>query len=293
MAKNEKKQLTGNQVCLITGIVTVAVIGLIVLLTLSSMGPITKLERAARKTLLSNAFSVQFSMDINGDPVEGMMDVALDPVEKSLNMYMQLSDHAADYVCGFYDSYFVVASPSQDTSRVIDVYDRQNAFFQALEKTGTPDWSILLDLEDVDLYDEICESFDFDTLLTCLGQWLDQLDTNSWAKENAGYRKTQVDGVTVHSFNPNPYDLVNQSFPYFESAFLREEDLSALQEYIANAKFLFANGKTDFSFGIKAGKLVSLDFALKYNKTDLSGNIRFEDIGSAMVDIGNIAYYVE
>lgn len=293
MANNEKKQLTGNQVCLITGIIVAVAIGLIVFLTLSSMGPITRLERAARKTLLSNTFSAQFSMNVNAEPVEGMMDIAIIPSEKALYMYMQLSNHAADYVCGFYDGYFVVASPSDGTSQVTDIYARQEAFFQALEKTGTPDWSILLDLEEVDLYDEICKSFDFDILMTCLSQWLEQMDSKSWAKKNAGYQKTRVDGVTVHSFTPKPYDLVNQSLPYFEDAFLRAEDLNDLQEYTENAKYLFQNGQTDFSFGIKGGNLVSMEFALKYNKTDISGNIQIEDIGSAKVDIGNVAYYVE
>ena len=76
---------------------------------------------------------------------------------------------------------------SNGTSTTVDITDRMSNFFTLLEKNGQPDWSVLLDLSEIDLHQAISKDFDFDTFLSCLGKWLDKMNDTGWAKKYAGY----------------------------------------------------------------------------------------------------------
>lgn len=289
----DKKQPSHNRTAIVLAIAAAVMLLVLVLcLCLSGSGPVDKLERATAKTLFAKNFTTVFSMRINGEPFDGNINASVDPDERKLEVYMQLTTFTTEYICGIYDNTFAVCT-ADNKLRATDVSDRVDAFFDALEKSGTPDWALLLDIGDTDLYGAINESFDFETLLTCLGNWLNTLNDKEWAEVYAGYSKDREDGVTMYNFNPDPYVLAQQSLPFFETAFRQPQELSDLKAYMEDAKFLFKDGKADFSFGVKGGKLVSANFDLEYYNSDISGSLSFIGIGSTTVDTETIAYYIE
>lgn len=289
--KNEKSLKSKKNMLLLLGI-TAAVLLAVILLLCFSGGSVDKLERAAEKTIFAKNFTAQFNISINGKPLDGIINAAVDPEERKLEMYMQLGTYTNDYICGIYNNKFAVCDDSNEIWAT-DISDRMDAFFDALEKGSEPDWVLLLDFEETDLYETINQNFDFPVLLTCLGDWLTAVNDAHWAETYAGYSKSWEDGVTLYSFKPDPYVLAQASLPYFEKAFRQPQDLSDLKTYMEQAEYLFKDGKADFSFGIKNGRLVCADFDLEYHNAVISGDLSIIGIGSTIVDTETIAFYIE
>lgn len=290
--KNEKFLKNKKNMLLLLGITAAVLLSVILLLCFSGGGALDKLEHAAKRTLFAKNFTTQFNISINGKPLDGNINASVDSEERKLEMYMQLGTYTADYICGIYDNKFAVCDDSNEIWAT-DISDRVDAFFDALEKNSTPDWALLLDFEETDLYETINQDFDFPVLMACLGDWLTAVNDAHWAETYAGYSKGRQDGVTLYRFRPDPYVLAQASLPYFEKAFRQPQDLVDLKAYMEQAEYLFKDGKADFSFGIKNGYLVSADFDLEYHNAVISGNLSFIGIGGTIVDTETIAFYIE
>lgn len=291
MTKKQPKRKHNKNIVPVTVAISV-LIAVVLALCLGGGGAVDRLQKAAGKTLLAENFTANFSFDINGEATDGFMNVTANRAEKKLEMYMAFTTRAGDYYGGIYDSKFVLCDTASNDTIIIDIENQVNAFFDAREN-GQPDWAVLLDIDEYNLHSAINQDFDFDVLLTCLGDFLKNLNSASWAETYAGYSKGKENGVTQYSFRPDPYVLVTQTLPIFQPAFRNPQDYKNLQAYVDDAKFLLTQGKADFSYGIKNGRLVSADFALQYHDTDMTCSLSFTDIGSTTVDISTIAFILE
>lgn len=293
MAKKTKATPKGRPV-LTAVIITVCILAAILLLIwLCKPGPVDKLEKAAENTLLADNFTAKFDLDINGEKADGTIKAAIDPAAKTLEMYMQLTTYISDYECGIYDNNFVVCTAATGDISSVDISDRTESFFLLLEENGDPDWSVLLDLSETDLYDTLSKDFDFDILLSCLGQWLNKLNSTDWAKKYAGFSKDTANGIITYRFEPDLYTLALETAPMFRSAFLQESRYEALNEYLEDAKYLLKDGCADLTVSVKNGVLSSASFTLGYFNTQASCDVSFSDIGTTVVDSATVASYIQ
>ena len=291
--KSPKTKPTAAQVTWTAVAVLAAFAAVVVLcIWLSRPGPLDTLERTCKNTLFAENFTAVYELEVNGEKMDGLINAAIDPEEKKLDVFLQFSDETTDYEGGIYKGTFVLCNAKDNSLYTMNISDRVDQFFILLDK-GEPDWSVLLDFTTFDLHEGISKDFDFDTFMSCLGDWLNQLNTTKWASENAGFTKTTQNGVTTYSYNPNPYTLAVQTAPMFKKAFREGDRYKALNDYIENAQYLFRDGKANFSFSTEAGNLVEAQFQLKYNNSDISGHVSFIGINGTFVDIDQVAIYID
>ena len=255
--------------------------------------PIDQLKAAVTNTVLADNFTMQFSTDINGDKAEGTVYLSIDQQQRQLGMFLELSTFSGEFEGGIYEGTFVLRSGSDGSATVTDVADRVDHFFALLDEEGVPDWSVLLDFRNTNIYDELTKDFDFQLLLNCLAQWLDTMNNKSWAKANAGYSKETAQGITTYWYKPDLYTLVTESAPLFEDAFLDPQRYQALLEYTENAKYLLKDGTANLTLRTQNRLLAAVDLTLIYNKKEVRCNLVFSDIGTTQVDTGTVSFYIE
>ena len=289
--KHPQPKYNKKTIVLVSAGIAVA-LAIVLVLCLVGGGAVNAVQKAARKTLLADNFTAEFSFDINGETTDGFMHVSTDRQAKKLEMYMEFTTRAGDFFGGIYKNKFVVSDAASSDSAIVDITDNVDAFFDALDN-GQADWASLLNFDGYDLHGAIDQSFDFDALLSCMEEFLKQLNDTGWAESYAGYSKGLEKGVTKYNFQPDPYVLLSQSLPLFQSAFRNTQDYKDLMTYVDDAKVLLQRGNAAACFGVRRGYLVSADFELQYHNSDIACAVTFTDIGSTVVDNGYVAFIVE
>ena len=266
---------------------------LIVMLTANSGGPVVKIRRAAERTIFADSFTTVFQLSVNGETYDGNLNVAIDTDKRELMFYLQLATNTTDYICGIFKDNFALCDASSNDLQVTNVKDRLAAFFDALEDGSEPNWALLLDFSEFDLYKEANRDFDVAVLMDCIGNFLNTLNDKKWAESYARYSTDREDGVTLHKFSPSLDVLAEQIIPTFREAFLDPARYDALVNYTDNAKYLLTSGTADLTFGIKGGKLVSAQMDIRYHNASVQGNFEFIGINSTIVDFDTIAYFID
>ena len=291
MAKDKKQ--TKNILAVVAVILVTALLVVVPILTLGGNGPVDRVKKAVVNTLTASNFTMEFDMDINGRSSQGTIQAAIDPAKKQLNLFLMLTTRTAEYEGGIYNNTFVLRSGTDGSTYTLNIADRVDNFFALLEQDGTPDWSVLLDLSDVDLHEELSKDFDFNAFVTCAKEWLEEMNDAGWAKKNAGFSKDTDSGITTYLWQPDLHTLATQTALMFESAFLKADRYQALQTYLENAKYLLKNGVANLSFQTQKGYLSAADLTLKYNNQEMRCNIVFSDLGSTTVDTSTLGFYID
>lgn len=291
MAANKKQ--TQNILATVAVILVTALLVAVPILTLGGNGPVDRVKKAVVNTLTANNFTMEFDIDIDGFNANGSINAAIDPASNRLDLFLTLTTRTAEYEGGIYNNTFVLRSGLDGSTITMDITDRVDHFFALLKQGGTPDWSVLLDLSDVDLHAEISKDFDFNAFTACAHQWLEEMNDANWAKKNAGYSKDTDSGITTYLWQPDLHTLATQTAPMFESAFLKAERYQALQTYLENAKYLLKNGTVNLSFQTQKSYLSAADLTLKYNNTEMRCNIVFSNLGSTTVDTNALGIYID
>ena len=291
MAKDKKQ--TQNVLATVAVILVTVLLVTIPILTLGGNGPVDRVKKAVVNTLTANNFTMEFDMDIDGFDANGSINAAIDPASNRLDLFLTLTTRTAEYEGGIYNNTFVLRSGLDGSTVTMDITERIENFFALLDQSGTPDWSVLLDLSDVNLHKELSKDFDFNIFTTCANQWLEEMNNAGWAKRNAGYSKDTESGITTYLWQPDLHTLATQTAPMFESAFLKTERYQALQTYLDDAKYLLKDGTINLSFQTQKGYLSAADLTLKYNNTEMRCNIVFSNLGSTTVDTNALGIYID
>ena len=294
MAKNATEATQKKSIipALLVILATALLVAIPILVSIKS-GPVDRLKDAVSNTVLADNFTMKFSTDINGEKADGTVTISIDQDQKTLGMFLELSTFSGEFEGGINEGTFVIRSGSDGSASVTDVSARIENFFAVLDEEGVPDWSVLLDFENSNLYDKLSEDFDFDVFLNCLGQWLNSMNKKSWAKANAGYSKDTAKGVTTYWFKPDLYTLATQSAPLFEASFRDPQRYQDLLNYTENARYLLKDGTMNLTFRVQNDLLTALDFSLAYNQTEIRCNLVFSDVGTTVVDVGTVGFYID
>ena len=143
-------------------------------------GPGTKIITAANNTLTAGSFTTDFTMlseysdDFDSsysysNELNGTMEMILDPEKRELMMYAEVEGKDATAVMAIYDGYYIVGSDGQYYSQ--DISDSLDEFFDAYESSKEMDWEELLNSINDDLYDEVSETINFQTLNDCIAAY--------------------------------------------------------------------------------------------------------------------------
>ena len=305
MAKNKKKKVQNQpkkatnflekkwpgwvKYALLGALVVLIVVLIVVFL---NTGPLDELEKAAKNTIYADNFTIMYTLDVDGETADGYINLSIDPDKRTLDMYMTLETKRSDYDCGIYKNDFVVVSALTNEVYCIDIADRLDNFFDALDEDGKPDWSVLLDFSETDLHELISQDFNFPVFINCLSEWLDNLNDKDWAEEKAGYSVSKKNGITTHNFRPNPYTLACATIPMFRSSFKDGKQYEQLLDYVDKAKYLFVDGKANFSFQVQDSYLVGANFEIEYFNTHIKGDFSIIGINKTIVDIGAVQDYI-
>lgn len=258
-------------------------------------GPALTILSAAEKTLTAENFTVDFTVEYDGETVRGEAYVSFDPKNRNLTLYADLRNNGESYVIAIYKDYYILSDG--DDCEGEDISDELDDFFDLYEDRNDKDfsWEELLDSIYGDgTYDEAKEYIDFDKLNSNLSDYLKKLNNKKWLEENAGYSVEKESGVKLHTFEPDIHDFVKASMPTFETAFKDEDDYDELNDEIGDLKSESKNTDIEIVFGIKSGKLVQLGFDLSGTEDSLTEGYdihieaEFYDIGKTKIDIDEL-----
>lgn len=249
-------------------------------------GPATKIASAADKTLTAGSFTVDFNISIESESsysdfnqnIDGTIEVILDLKEQELTMLAESEVEDITFTIAIYDGYLITGTSGYFSKQ--DISEELDIFFESYDSTKELDWEELLNSIEDDLYDEVSEVINFDKLEKCLFAYARKLNNNQWLKENAGYSSTKENGVNVHQFKPKNYKFLNASLKCFENAFIDNDDYDDLMDQLKDSKSELNSVDFELAFGIKSGKLTSIDFEMDQDDTNVKLELEFDKIGN-------------
>lgn len=203
-------------------------------LSIVQTGPLNTLVSAAKGTLDSGSFTMEMNISDEEYSQDYLMMVEFDPEEEILNLYMETEyTDGGTSVVGIYDGYSFEHYSYGDYEYYYydDISDGLDDFFAFYQENSEPfdhvfdAFSTSSDRDDLlfilenldDLTDgELSDLMDLEVLADCLLEYMEQLNDEKWLEEFAGYQGEYI-------FEPDLYDFLHESLPYFEPAFEDED----------------------------------------------------------------------
>ena len=247
-------------------------------------GPVMTVANATQKTFEKGNFTVEFFAEMDYESIEGVAYVDMDMKKQTINLWMELEVDDEEGVLAIYDEYVILVSDGY--YEYIDISEALDVFFDTYEKTGESelDWEDILDEIDPYVYDDMSEYVDFRALNQCIKAYTRQLNNAGWLKKNAGYSTKSDNGVKKHILDPDLEVFLPASVPFFEDAIkdpdTYQELLDAMDEIedVADEVDIYA------AFGVKGGKLVSIESEIEIDGEELTVEAYFSDIGKTKLD---------
>ena len=275
---------------LIAGIALVLVVILVIGIVASSLGgPLVKIGSALQKTVEKGNMTVEFEIDVDGESMEGIAMVNIDMKKQDVTLYCEMEMDGMDFVYGIYDGYLVAQVESYyygTYCTATDISDELDEMFDSYEE-NTDDFNMQDFLDELDdmMYGELSELFDFDELENCVNKYVKKLNSESWLKKNAGYKKTSKSGVTYYTFEPALYDFAMASLPFLEKAFEDPDDYEDMMDSMEDSEDYMEDYEVSISIGLKSGYLTKLEaeFDFEGDTMEIYGEIT--DIGKTEIDV--------
>ena len=256
-------------------------------------GPLMTIASATRKTFAEGNFTVQFSAEVDYDSMEGVAYVDIDMKQETVNILMELEVDNEKGVLVIYDEYLILESDGD--YEYTDISEQLDTFFDTYEKTGESelDWEDMLDEIDPYLYDEMEEYIDFDALNKCIETYAKQLNNAGWLKKNAGYSTQNKSGVKLHVLNPELDVFLSASVPFFETAVRNPDDYEELLDTMEDVEDVADEVEIWTVFGVKGGKLVSIEAELEVEGEEIVLEATFSDIGKTKLDLDELEDFLK
>lgn len=271
-----------RKVGLVLGIIAavLAVIVLVGVLTnwFGFYGPVTKTVLGAQKTLLKKgSFTMEYQLE-DGDEVT--MYVELNPDKRHLQVYAEVDDAEM----AIYDGYYIerYEYDGQSYYHCMDISDQLDEVFDKYEETKGKKFDIeeLLESIDEDLYEEAEEYIEFDEVKKCVIKCFRKLNSNSWLKENAGFKKSSSNGVTYYKFDVDMYSSAKDLLKTMKPIFKDDDDYDMIEDGLKESKSYLRDMEIEAKVGLKWGKLVSVEV----DAMDVAFEVKFTDIGKTSIN---------
>jgi hypothetical protein len=262
-------------------------------------GPASKVILAANKNIKSGSFTIETETTyeyIGEFASEGEHTnkttayVMIDVDDRELTYYTYSKDeYGYGYEQAIYNGYSIyhrVTEIGPEFYEYEDISDELDEFFDAYEAANELDLEKLYDILEEQY--EVMENLDSDKAIKCAVSYLRKLNNKSWLDENAGYSTDSENGAKIYTFEPKAYNFLNSSLDCFEDAFEDEEDFEELKEGLKEDRKEMNELDYSFSFGVKGGKLVSIDVEYETKYATVSTETEFKNIGSTEIDMDDM-----
>ena len=285
-----KRKASGAIIAIILALVLVA--GVVVgVLALGGNGPADSIGKGLKKTVESEIFNFDVTVDTNGETMNFAGTIEFNPEEYILNMYMDATYTAdeAKVTLGIYDGqafsiskeggekYYSYQEIDEDAVEEFCDYYLEYADYDLNKKKD-----VLVILEELDdMTDgELSEIVDLEVLAECITEYVDAHNDKKWLEENAGFSQEKDGGTTYYTYEPNLYELAEVSLPFFEEAFedddIYDEGMDAIEDSRSQLKAI----TLELTFGVKSGYLTSILVTLEGVEIEMT----FSEFGKAELD---------
>lgn len=292
------KPKSGKLIGVIAG-AAVAVLVLIVVLVgvftnwFGLTGPAMTVANAAKNTLTAENLTVEFTIDEGYESIEGTAYIDMDLDKRILNLLLELEVDGETGELVIYDEYLILHS--EGYYQYMDISDELDEFFDACEQTGSGeiDWEEIFVEWDIDQDDDLERIIDFDKINDCLTAYAKKLNDPNWLKTYAGYSTDQKNGVTRYILEPELAVFLPASAVYFEDAFYDRDVYEDIMDETEDLEELDDELQIMVAFGVKSGKLVSVETEIEVYGEDATVEVTFSDIGSTKLDLDELADMLE
>ncbi len=256
---NKKWFVLGGSVLAVVAIVLLAVFWLIPMLT---KGPTEKIVDAFIETTNSESMSVKFGVDTEKLDISGKFKMEYSIKDKFANIYMNMSMQGMTF-----DVYIIidedgghaaVKNPMTGTYQASEVMGKSEAkdFFDSIESASRDRDEMFEGVAEY-LAETTGKGIDEDKFVDAANKMLKELDKQSNLDKLFSYEKEKEDGVIIHKFDPDVYQLAKTVLPIFEDAF-EKTDYEVLEEQLEKNKKSMKDMKADVEIGLDGGDLASV-----------------------------------
>lgn len=249
-------------------------------------GPLTKVALGAKKLGDAGSTTVQFSLTANGGTqVEGSLACRWSMENRAVVADLQMQLNGNDYHYGLVDGYLVWRTAS-GKAKSIDISDELDRFFDSMESESDLDESLAELLESVFKTAGIEKMVETQDAVTCMKKGIFQWNRTDWLRENAGYTQEKEGDTTRYRFEPKTGKLLLAILRQFEPAFHHRSDYL---DVISGLRELKPQLNEDYGlkigFSLSDGTLTQINADVDWKETQVSAQIRFENIGTTDVDM--------
>ncbi len=278
---NKKWFVLGGVLIAVAAIVLLVVFWLIPLLT---KGPTEKILDAFVATSNAESLSADFRVTLDGEMLTGEFDMECSVRDKKANIYLDITMQAIPmeiYLMIEKDGgYAAVVNPMTGKYIAEKVMDTSEArdFFRSLEQASSNRNKFLEEFA-ANLNEEYDDVLDEEKFVEAMNKLLNKLDKKSTLEEVFDYEKEKEDGVTVHKFQPDLYQLMDTALPILKSAFENKDVYNALKKAMETSKESLQKTEFTVEVGLKGKYLAS--FVLE--TTDVQIEIDLSNVNKTKV----------
>ncbi len=262
-------------------------------------GPINSIVTAAKKTLDSGSFTAEMTITADGETGDLLIMVEFDPEEEIFNYLIEMDVPGNKQVSGMYDGVAFSKTTYGDESYYnyyeVDMDELFEGYLEYADEVGNifDPYSLPSDKEDIlFLLEELDDAtdgmlsdvMDLEILADCIADYQSAHNDKGWLKENAGFTQSKEDGATVYTYEPNLYEFLDASLPFFEEAFEDSDDYEEGADFIEDGRSELKKIDLLLSIGVKSGKLAFVEL----ESGEVTIEIQFYNIGKTELDAGEL-----
>lgn len=267
-------------------------------------GPAAKIKSAAEKTLKAENFTVVVTSsseydydDIFGNDKkvrtkETTYEISIDFEKEDITVVGV--DEEGNITSAIYNGYSIYYSELSSSYTCYDYSEEIEQIFTLYKCAEDKDFEKLLEeYLDEDEIEEIEEDINLKKLKNAIRSLYFKANNSIWLKENAGYSKESSNGMTVYTFNPDLYTLLDAVLDEFEDVFRDEDDFEELEDILDDERKNLRSNDITVSVGVKKGELAEITWELESDIFSSAVEMKFERIGTTGIDTDTLDSILE
>ena len=223
-----------------------------------------------------------FTAEVNAAGEKYTFQVDIDWKREELTVYAEAD---GEFAFAIYDGYYIESSYSNGYYAYY-VGNQIDVFFEDYDPDEEIDWEEVLSLVALFLTPQadVDDYVDTDQLARCMDTLTRKLQDKKWLEKNAGYTREKEDGVTLHIYEPDLYDLACALLDMFAPCIEDEDLYDYAQEALDEYEDTLSMVKIKLELGMKDHYLVSAEAKIAGVKFKAA----IEDIGKTRIDIDEL-----
>lgn len=245
---------------------------------------------------LDDNFTLEFEMDLDGETLEVSAMVELDWDNDDLTVYANAELDGSDYILAIYEGNLILWDNEYETGYVTaqyaDMIELYMKGFQEIirDKDSVHSfWKNLIqslvcpffNISDISL---IVAPDDFDD---AIWDMIKLVPTEDWLEKNAGYSTSRSGKLTLHTFEPDLYELLKALLAIYEDC-IDPDIFNAVSYGLEDNRIDLRNIDVFLEVGMKSGKLTSLECEIGASWNEVELFLEVTKSGKTKIDTAEI-----